>query len=607
MFKILSFAKVVERIQNGIERFWIFHLSVFLAVIVFIQSNHDMISSSTAINLIRGVCWGALSGLFVQLLGEWKGWKSRKLSAVIVTVLVGVLGCWFWSFVGKDSPRYGFLVMLYSGTVVSLTAASVYVLFQYCEERSLAARLAVNAFGAGACAIILALSLILCVVAFSELVASVGSRIYADLLMMSYAMTMSIGFLSFLPDGKAHDDAGTSDKAAAFLFWLLLPASLLLLLILYIYIGKSVFEMSMPSGELNWFGSAALAVYVFFWLSLRGLTHRFFKMFVRWGWVLLLPVLAAQITGVAIRYHAYGLTTPRFAGMITLLFGIVALFRAALRRHPQGLFLFIAVTSLIFTLTPLNIIDVPVWNQERRLKAALERNGLLDDGKVIIKSDAMISNRDAEIIVGAWRYLVPGGRKDGYSRNWNDGLDYLGIKPTVWYRPSFTAGLRKGIEEHCREHGEQETSLPKLLGINVTRFRGRNHLGMTFKPSNDGKLPIEGYSHIKMFECWSDKNVECRKRKGRWIVAVPAYGKNAAEEFDVTESVLRMLGNAGCDGTISAKSNWTIDAADAVWPLQPGKALVIGKIYIYGREGEGIEYFTRISPCGIVTKPEVDK
>ena len=58
MFKILSFAKVVERIQNGIERFWIFHLSVFLAVIVFIQSNHDMISSSTAINLIRGVCWG---------------------------------------------------------------------------------------------------------------------------------------------------------------------------------------------------------------------------------------------------------------------------------------------------------------------------------------------------------------------------------------------------------------------------------------------------------------------------------------------------------------------------------------------------------------------
>ena len=90
-------------------------------------------------------------------------------------------------------------------------------------------------------------------------------------------------------------------------------------------------------------------------------------------------------------------------------------------------------------------------------------------------------------------------------------------------------------------------------------------------------------------------------------MAVPAYGKNAAEEFDVTESVLRMLGNAGCDGTISAKSNWTIDAADAVWPLQPGKALVIGKIYIYGREGEGIEYFTRISPCGIVTKPEVDK
>lgn len=105
---------------------------------------------------------------------------------------------------------------------------------------------------------------------------------------------------------------------------------------------------------------------------------------------------------------------------------------------------------------------------------------------------------------------------------------------------------------------------------------------MTFKPSNDGKLPIEGYSHIEMFDCHGYKNVECRKRKGRWIVAVPTYGKNAAEEFDVTESVLRMLGNAGCDGIISSKSNWTIDAADAVWTLKPGKALVIGGLYIYG-------------------------
>ena len=90
-------------------------------------------------------------------------------------------------------------------------------------------------------------------------------------------------------------------------------------------------------------------------------------------------------------------------------------------------------------------------------------------------------------------------------------------------------------------------------------------------------------------------------------MAVPAYGKNAAEEFDVTESVLRMLGNAGCDGTISAKSNWTIDAVDAVWPLQPGKALVIGELYLSGQEGKGIEYFSIISPCGIVTKSEVDK
>ena len=91
---------------------------------------------------------------------------------------------------------------------------------------------------------------------------------------------------------------GSSDRATAFLFWLLLPAALLLLAILYVYLGKIVVTGSMPSGKLNWFGSVALASYVFFWLSLRGSSNRFFRLFARWGWTLRYAGMAALTVGI---------------------------------------------------------------------------------------------------------------------------------------------------------------------------------------------------------------------------------------------------------------------------------------------------------------------
>ena len=52
-------------------------------------------------------------------------------------------------------------------------------------------------------------------------------------------------------------------------------------------------------------------------------------------------------------------------------FFMFAIVLAALDRRPHGLFVFIALAGLVFTVTPLNIVDVPVYNQERRLEAGM--------------------------------------------------------------------------------------------------------------------------------------------------------------------------------------------------------------------------------------------
>ena len=98
------FANVLDRIRDGVERFWIFHFcAVFFALLV-VQRNHGIVDASTARQMSHGICWGALAGLFVQLAGEWRRWRLRKTYAFIVTLIAGAAGWWFWHAVGKDSP-----------------------------------------------------------------------------------------------------------------------------------------------------------------------------------------------------------------------------------------------------------------------------------------------------------------------------------------------------------------------------------------------------------------------------------------------------------------------------------------------------------------------
>ena len=595
------FANVLDRIRDGVERFWIFHFCALFVSVLTVQAIHGVVHSSMARQMSLGICWGALAGLFVQLAGEWRGWRLRKTYAFIATLIVGAAGCWFCHAIGEDSPGYVLWSLLYWGTTVSLVAASVSVLYRYTDGRTLVSRLVLNAFCAASCASVLIVGLLTCVAAFSALIAPVSSHISVDVASVTYIMAMSVVFLSFLPGRERQDDDGASGKAIAFLFWLLLPTFLLMLWILYMYLGKIVITCSMPSGKLNWFGSVAIAAYVFFWLSLRDSQRRFFALFVRWGWILLLPVLAAQLVGIVIRYQAYGLTAPRFAGMVTLSFGVLALAMAATKRHPQWLFVFIAASGLLFTVTPLNIVDVPVWNQEMRLKAALDRNGLLCDGSLNLKPGVNLSDSDAKTIASAWQYLVCGQKWN----KWNRGLEYGDIKPTVWYRPEFTAELCRKTAEIRQERKMYDKSLPELLGIDERKFASgqfkSEYERITFSLAKDVSLPINGYENIKLF---GSCDLRSEPNDGKWKLEASTYN----EEFDVTEYVDRIFKAAKCEYVIPDDSKtFVLDPTNAVWRLRPGMYLLTDEMETeFGKEGSKI---TRIwlRHCAIATKKEVDR
>ena len=597
-----SFARAWGKIRGGFVRFGVFHVCMVAVAMLFALENHGLVGESAMLNLARGICWGALAGVFAQLVGEWRRVPLKKWIVAVITGVIGALGCWFWFSIGESSPRYWLWTMLYGGSFFSLAAASVAVLFAYSDERVLVPRLVLNALGGSGSAAIFTVSQMVCLLAFDKLVQSVGYRIYADVYGVSWILILSIGFISFLP-GRERDD-GSSDRATAFLFWLLLPAALLLLGILYLYLLKIVLLWSMPSGELNWFGSVALAAYAFFWLSLRGSSRGFFRFFARWGWAFLLPVLTAQVIGIVIRYQAYGLSTPRFAGMITLSFGIVVLILAALDRRPLELFVYMAVAGLVFTVSPLNVIDLPVRNQEARLRAALERNGLLKDGGLQLMPGVRIPERDGKIITGAWKYLVSDGA--GHGDWWSDGLARGKVRPTVWHRPSFTVGMCKCLKTLGAVGKDAGDPLLRLLKMDKPEL-ARNKksaaefVRMEFRLAGDGMLPIGGYSHFRALS--NGPGVQCYRSQDRWVVQFALPGQKDWQTYDATECVERIFKASGCKGVIAKDLNFELTSAEAVWELRPNLALAIGGFSTSGSVGRKITNIL-LPHCVLMTKRE---
>ena len=599
MFK-QTLTKARNKFRCGFRRFAVFDLCAIAVAALFVLENHDVIREATQARASLGIFWGALAGVFVQLLCEWRAWPHRRLLVGLVTAAIGALGCWFCFALVEGTPSGRLWGMLYPGTCFSLVAASVAVLYRVADERTLVSRLTLNAFGVNAVAMVFVLSQMLCLLAFDRLVASVNPRLYGDVAGVSCLLILSVGFLSFLP-GRERDD-GASDRAAAFFFWLLLPAALILLGILYLYLGKIAWTRTMPSGELNWFGSVALAVYVFFWLALRDSSRPFFRLFVRWGWALLLPVLAAQVVGIVIRYRAYGLSTPRFAGMVTLSFGVFALALAALNRRPHVLFVFIAIAGIVFTVMPLNIIDVPIRNQEARLRAALARCGLLQGDALSLTPGVQIPADDAKVIVGSWRYLTDADSSWGWVLR-HGGQE--GLRPTVWYRPTFAVGLHKTVSSLCRARNVDDVSLPLLLGLDENRLDGKRDCAdfgsMQFRLSREATVPIAEYARLMPLDSW---RVRCEPRAGRWVAVLSGLGTNEdKEEFDVTDCVMRILDVGKCNGRVLGDRTFDLQPENAVWPLRTGMALIVSELRASGPIGERPASIC-LSCCAVVTNAE---
>ena len=569
-------SSVLSHLRGGFVRFAPFNVLAFIWAESLICNNH--IAHRMSISFAAGACWGMLFALATRLAVERRACRTTLTHALpaITGAMMAALGAWFWYHVPQMDVGYSFWEMVYFGSAVSVASFAVAQLFGKRNAWTVFGRVLLAAVFVGLVSCAVFLGSMLCIAAYDGLIAKVSRTVWGDMAILIWCFLAPVFMAAMLPKDNEPTE---HPKAFTVLFWFLVPIGMALLAILYAYIAKIVFTWSMPSGTMNWFASCAVGGYLFLWLSLRCSRVRFFAFLARWGWVALLPVVATQIVGIVIRYNAYGLTAPRMAGMATLAIGIYALALAALDRSARSAFIVLAVAGLVLSVSPFNILDVPIMQQTARLRAALERAECFAGSGFSVPEKPNIAEKDAKIIDGAWRYLTERGQTFFRYTRECDGADSFRPRQGVWNRNTFTRDISETVRKLS---GQKRPDLPKMLKINSAKFTERRRGLPDSKTTNyfslghdSGTVDITGYTKFEtvapIFGYEGNK----------YFVALSQT--NPTNRIDVTVHVKKLLGNSGAaaDTADGNYHSYTLRAEDAVWKLAPDLAFVVASLTLY--------------------------
>lgn len=575
-------SSVLSHLRGGFVRFAPFNILAVIWVASLIWDNHVPSRGAAAhripVSFAAGACWGMLFALAARLAVERRACRAALTHALpaITGAIMAALGAWFWYHVPQTDVGYSFWEMVYFGSAVSVASFAVAQLFGKRNAWTVFGRVLLAAVFVGLVSCAVFLGSMLCIAAYDGLIAKVSRTVWGDMAILIWCFLAPVFMAAMLPKDN---ELTEHPKAFTVLFWFLVPIGMALLAILYAYIAKIVFTWSMPSGTMNWFASCAVGGYLFLWLSLRCSRVMLFAFLARWGWAALLPVVATQIVGIVIRYNAYGLTAPRMAGMATLAIGIYALALAALDRSARSAFIVLALAGLVLTVSPLNILDVPIMQQTARLRAALERAECFAGGGFSVPEKPNIAGKDAKIIDGAWRYLTERGRTFFRYAGERENADSLRPRQGVWNRNTFTRDIAETVRKLS---GQKRPDLPKMLKINSAKFTERRRGLPDSKTTNhfilghdSGTVDIAGYTK---FETVSPI---FGYESGKYFVALSQA--DPTNRIDVTAHVKKLLGNSGAavDTADGNYHSYTLRAEDAVWKLAPDLAFVVTSLTLY--------------------------
>lgn len=396
-------------LMNGIKRFAF--PFVYTALIFFVASYAIIKETDTEplVRIILSLSFGFFASILLTLLAERFVIKINVYLFQSISV-VATAGCWLLM---KDFDNVVYVTMGYLGVMFAVVACIIFFLYNEANKDLLAPHLLKGFVFSAAVAGILQSGLSLCIVAFDAIVLNIPEMgKYIGILAVFTGVMVAVNlFLSGVPK---KDETIILPKVIKILLGTIgLPIYLLLLTILYVYLAKILITWNIPSNEINLYASFAALFFILFYFTLGSYRadNKMIDLFMKWGKFALMPIILVQLYAINIRVSAYGITTLRYISIIlvfiVLAFLVLAIFKKG--KYLKVIFAVIATVAIVFTFTPLNVIDVPDRVQYNRLINYLEANDMYQDGAVIANND--IPMEDKREITNIFEYLVNSGGK----------------------------------------------------------------------------------------------------------------------------------------------------------------------------------------------------
>lgn len=295
-----------------------------------------------------------------------------------------------------------YFLMNVAGLVLGFLLLGLFLLWEKGDGAHFFPAVLVAAGKSAGVAILFGISVSICFAAFQELLFSFSFKWYA---VVWYAALFLVGtplFLGWLPSKR--EPAQLARLLRQLTMRLFLPVYMVLLAILLCYVGKIAAVWELPVGQMNWFASLAVLGYAFFYFTLHGSALPWRRRLFLWGAVLLIPIVAVQLVGIAIRLSAYGLTPARYASLYCVAFGMCVLFVGAAGRSVRFLYPLAAVMVFAAMLSPWNLIDLPARDQQYRMQTVMEQSGMLQDGKIGTPRRPL-TKEETDRLVSGYRYF----------------------------------------------------------------------------------------------------------------------------------------------------------------------------------------------------------
>lgn len=394
-------------IKSGISRFLV---AFICTILTFITFSYETLFETGTDEMIVPLCMAfVITAVLSVLLKTTQEYITEKLNPVIqhsISTVIAVVSF----FLIKANYESLYMIMAYVGIMIALICFIFFVLMRG-ENRDLVfPKLISSSVFTGAVCSIISGGLSTCIGAFNALIFSFEEiyKVYTIVLSFVWIVCFINIFLSFIP--KKDVPVTKSKIFRVFVLFAGLPLYILLIGILLLYLAKIVITLKLPVGEINWFASFASLFFIFFLLSVKQYSEKIARLFVKFGGYFLLPVLIMQAIAVFERVNAYGLTTPRTVSLVLIVISVLFILGSIITpKHLNKIALLAGLIVLIVTITPFNVIDMPISSQTAILEKVLVKNDMLKDGKVVPNEN--VSDEDGKIISSSYRYLKYNAKK----------------------------------------------------------------------------------------------------------------------------------------------------------------------------------------------------